>query len=53
MPHFLPKQNEDGLMEFFETVVEATKMNPKKALGWILKDVLGYLKQHSLAVKDR
>ncbi|KAJ6668696.1 hypothetical protein lerEdw1_012179 [Lerista edwardsae] len=50
--HSFTLLNEDGLIEFFETVVEATKMNPKKALGWILKDVLGYLRQHSLAVKD-
>lgn len=40
-------------MEFFESVVAATEMNPKKVLGWILKDILGYLKQHNLAVKDR
>ncbi|XP_067407996.1 glutamyl-tRNA(Gln) amidotransferase subunit B, mitochondrial isoform X1 [Emydura macquarii macquarii] len=44
--------NEDGLMEFFENVVKRTQMNPKKVIGWILKDMLGYLKQHHLTVKE-
>lgn len=47
------KQNEDGLAEFFESVVKQTQMKPKKVIGWILKDLLSYLKQHSLTVKER
>ncbi|XP_066489075.1 glutamyl-tRNA(Gln) amidotransferase subunit B, mitochondrial [Tiliqua scincoides] len=50
--HSFTLLNEDGLMEFFEAVIEATEMNPKKVLGWILKYILGYLKHHNLAVKD-
>ncbi|XP_053107946.1 glutamyl-tRNA(Gln) amidotransferase subunit B, mitochondrial isoform X6 [Hemicordylus capensis] len=50
--HSFTLSNEDGLMEFFETVVKATEMNPKKVIGWILKDVLGYLKHHNLEVKE-
>uniref|UniRef100_A0A8C3UPE5 Glutamyl-tRNA(Gln) amidotransferase subunit B, mitochondrial n=1 Tax=Catharus ustulatus TaxID=91951 RepID=A0A8C3UPE5_CATUS len=44
--------NEDGLPEFFENVVKQTQMKPKKVIGWILNDLLSYLKQHSLTVKE-
>lgn len=47
------KQNEDGLTEFFENVVKHTQMKPKKVVGWILNDLLSYLNQHSLTVKER
>lgn len=47
------KQNEDGLAEYFESVVKQTQMKPKKVIGWILNDLLSYLKQHSLTVKER
>lgn len=47
------KQNEDGLAEFFESVVKQTQMKPTKVIGWILNDLLSYLKQHSLTVKER
>lgn len=47
------EQNEDGLTEFFENVVKHTQMKPKKVIGWILNDLLSYLKQHSLTVKER
>ncbi|XP_054846461.1 glutamyl-tRNA(Gln) amidotransferase subunit B, mitochondrial [Eublepharis macularius] len=50
--HSFTLVNEDGLMEFFETVVTATQMNPRKVIGWILKDMLGYLKQHNLVVEE-
>ncbi|KAF4801212.1 Glutamyl-tRNA(Gln) amidotransferase subunit B, mitochondrial [Turdus rufiventris] len=45
-------KNEDGLSEFFESVVKQTQMKPKKVIGWILNDLLSYLKQHSLTVKE-
>lgn len=51
--HFVSEQNEDGLVEFFEAVVNATGMAPKKVVGWIIKDILGYLKQYNLEVKER
>ncbi|XP_075277673.1 glutamyl-tRNA(Gln) amidotransferase subunit B, mitochondrial isoform X2 [Opisthocomus hoazin] len=45
-------ENEDGLTEFFENVVKQTQMKPKRVIGWILNDLLSYLKQHSLTVKE-
>ncbi|XP_042664149.1 glutamyl-tRNA(Gln) amidotransferase subunit B, mitochondrial isoform X2 [Tyto alba] len=50
--HSFTLLNEDGLTEFFENVVKHTQMKPKKVIGWILKDLLGYLKQHSLTVNE-
>ncbi|KAH0616036.1 hypothetical protein JD844_026818 [Phrynosoma platyrhinos] len=50
--HSFTLLNEDGLMEFFEMVVKATEMNPRKVVGWVLTDMLGYLKKHNLAVKE-
>ncbi|XP_053259112.1 glutamyl-tRNA(Gln) amidotransferase subunit B, mitochondrial isoform X2 [Podarcis raffonei] len=50
--HSFTLLNEDGLVEFFEAVVNATGMAPKKVVGWIIKDILGYLKQYNLEVKE-
>ncbi|XP_060634828.2 glutamyl-tRNA(Gln) amidotransferase subunit B, mitochondrial isoform X2 [Anolis sagrei] len=50
--HSFTLLNEDGLMEFFETVLKATEMNPRKVVGWILTDMLGYLKKHNLTIKE-
>nr|XP_056711022.1 glutamyl-tRNA(Gln) amidotransferase subunit B, mitochondrial [Euleptes europaea] len=50
--HSFTLLNEDGLVEFFETVMTATQMNAKKVIGWILKDFLGYLKQRNLVVDE-
>ncbi|XP_035746293.1 glutamyl-tRNA(Gln) amidotransferase subunit B, mitochondrial [Egretta garzetta] len=50
--HSFTLLNEDGLTEFFENVVKETQMKPKKVIGWILNDLLSYLKQHSLTVKE-
>uniref|UniRef100_A0A8B9N6E4 Glutamyl-tRNA(Gln) amidotransferase subunit B, mitochondrial n=1 Tax=Accipiter nisus TaxID=211598 RepID=A0A8B9N6E4_9AVES len=50
--HSFTLLNEDGLTEFFENVVKQTQMKPKKVIGWILNDLLSYLKQHSLTVKE-
>uniref|UniRef100_A0A8D0HC81 Glutamyl-tRNA(Gln) amidotransferase subunit B, mitochondrial n=1 Tax=Sphenodon punctatus TaxID=8508 RepID=A0A8D0HC81_SPHPU len=50
--HSFTLLNEDGLMEFFENVVKETQMNPKKVIGWILNDLLSYLKQCNLTVKE-
>ncbi|CAM4547182.1 unnamed protein product [Lepidochelys olivacea] len=50
--HSFALLNEDGLMEFFQNVVRQTQMNPKKVIGWILNDMLCYLKQHNLTVKE-
>ncbi|KFR12634.1 hypothetical protein N306_02813, partial [Opisthocomus hoazin] len=50
--HSFTLLNEDGLTEFFENVVKQTQMKPKRVIGWILNDLLSYLKQHSLTVKE-
>uniref|UniRef100_A0A803WAC7 Glutamyl-tRNA(Gln) amidotransferase subunit B, mitochondrial n=1 Tax=Ficedula albicollis TaxID=59894 RepID=A0A803WAC7_FICAL len=50
--HSFTLLSEDGLAEFFESVVKQTQMKPKKVIGWILNDLLSYLKQHSLTVKE-
>ncbi|XP_015716792.1 glutamyl-tRNA(Gln) amidotransferase subunit B, mitochondrial isoform X1 [Coturnix japonica] len=50
--HSFTLVNEDGLMEFFESVVKQTRMKPKKVIGWILSDLLSHLKQHSLTAKE-
>ncbi|XP_075005606.1 glutamyl-tRNA(Gln) amidotransferase subunit B, mitochondrial isoform X4 [Calonectris borealis] len=50
--HSFTLLNEDGLTEFFENVVKQTQMKPKKVIGWILNDLLSYLKQHSLTVEE-
>ncbi|XP_020849783.1 glutamyl-tRNA(Gln) amidotransferase subunit B, mitochondrial isoform X2 [Phascolarctos cinereus] len=44
--------NEDGLLEFFQTVMKETRAEPKKVIGWILTIFLGYLKQRNLAVSE-
>uniref|UniRef100_A0A8C4TM28 Glutamyl-tRNA(Gln) amidotransferase subunit B, mitochondrial n=1 Tax=Falco tinnunculus TaxID=100819 RepID=A0A8C4TM28_FALTI len=50
--HSFTLLNEEGLTEFYENVVKQTQMKPKKVIGWILNDLLSYLKQHSLTVKE-
>nr|XP_047927705.1 glutamyl-tRNA(Gln) amidotransferase subunit B, mitochondrial isoform X2 [Anser cygnoides] len=50
--HSFTLVNEDGLTEFFENVLKQTQMKPKKVIGWILNDLLSYLKQHSCTVKE-
>uniref|UniRef100_A0A8D0B246 Glutamyl-tRNA(Gln) amidotransferase subunit B, mitochondrial n=1 Tax=Salvator merianae TaxID=96440 RepID=A0A8D0B246_SALMN len=50
--HSFTLLNEDGLMEFFETVVAETEMKPKKVIGWVINNLLGYLNEHNIAVKD-
>ncbi|KAM4052323.1 glutamyl-tRNA(Gln) amidotransferase subunit B, mitochondrial [Anomaloglossus baeobatrachus] len=44
--------NEDGLQEYFETVVKLSKVDPKKIIGWVIKDLLGYLRQQNLPIKQ-
>ncbi|KAM6939698.1 glutamyl-tRNA(Gln) amidotransferase subunit B, mitochondrial [Xenentodon cancila] len=40
--------NEDGLTEYFEAVMKATKRDPRKAIGWVTNDLLGHLKQEDM-----
>ncbi|XP_063776626.1 glutamyl-tRNA(Gln) amidotransferase subunit B, mitochondrial isoform X2 [Pseudophryne corroboree] len=44
--------NEDGLQEYFETVVKMTNADPKKIIGWVINDLLGYLRQRNLTIKE-
>ncbi|XP_068125761.1 glutamyl-tRNA(Gln) amidotransferase subunit B, mitochondrial-like [Hyperolius riggenbachi] len=44
--------NEDGLKDFFEAVVKMTRVDPKKIIGWVIKEFLGYLRQENLTVKQ-
>ncbi|XP_075054891.1 glutamyl-tRNA(Gln) amidotransferase subunit B, mitochondrial [Mixophyes fleayi] len=50
--HSFTLVNEDGLQEYFETLAKITKVNPKKIIGWVIKDLLGYLRQQNLTVKE-
>ncbi|XP_072410730.1 glutamyl-tRNA(Gln) amidotransferase subunit B, mitochondrial isoform X1 [Chiloscyllium punctatum] len=50
--HSFTLVNEDGLVQFFETVLEQTEANPKKVIGWILNDFLALLKQNNLSVNQ-
>lgn len=46
-------QNEDGLMDFFEQVVQKTNTEPKKLIGWVIKELMGNLHQQNLKVTQR
>uniref|UniRef100_V9KML7 Glutamyl-tRNA(Gln) amidotransferase subunit B, mitochondrial n=1 Tax=Callorhinchus milii TaxID=7868 RepID=V9KML7_CALMI len=50
--HSITLMSEDGLMEFFETVAENTLANPRKVIGWIINEFLGFLKQNNLTVRQ-
>ncbi|MEE6461294.1 hypothetical protein FKM82_001249 [Ascaphus truei] len=45
--------NEDGLKEYYQTVVNMTKVDPRKIIGWVIKDLLGHLRQQNLTIKQR
>lgn len=46
-------QNEDGLVEYFEAVLKATKRAPRNVIGWVTNELLSYLKQHDMSVSQR
>ncbi|KAE8630182.1 hypothetical protein XENTR_v10000719 [Xenopus tropicalis] len=53
----LPEQsfilvNEEGLQEYFQTVVRMTNVDPKKIIGWLINDLLGHLRQQNLTIKQ-
>ncbi|XP_041838465.1 glutamyl-tRNA(Gln) amidotransferase subunit B, mitochondrial [Melanotaenia boesemani] len=50
--HSFTLVNEDGLTEFFELVVKATKREPRKVVGWVINELLGHLKQHDMSVSQ-
>ncbi|KAI4900885.1 hypothetical protein NFI96_019649 [Prochilodus magdalenae] len=45
--------SEDGLVEYFECVVQNTKVEPRKVIGWVMQELLGNLNQQSLKVTQR
>ncbi|KAK3507570.1 hypothetical protein QTP70_028649 [Hemibagrus guttatus] len=48
--HSFTLVNEDGLMEFFERVVQKTKTEPRKVIGWVIKELMGSLNLQNLKV---
>lgn len=46
-------QNEDGLMEYFETLMKTTQREPRKVIGWVTNELLGHLKQRDMSVSQR
>uniref|UniRef100_A0A8C6VPT3 Glutamyl-tRNA(Gln) amidotransferase subunit B, mitochondrial n=1 Tax=Naja naja TaxID=35670 RepID=A0A8C6VPT3_NAJNA len=50
--HSFILQNEDGLMDFFESVVDATEMKPQKVIGWVINNFISYLKLYNITVKE-
>ncbi|KTF85582.1 hypothetical protein cypCar_00022288 [Cyprinus carpio] len=47
-----PAQNEDGLMDYFENVVQTTKAEPRKVIGWVIKELMGNLNSQNLKVSQ-
>ncbi|XP_069832992.1 glutamyl-tRNA(Gln) amidotransferase subunit B, mitochondrial isoform X2 [Dendropsophus ebraccatus] len=50
--HSFTLVNEDGLREYFEAVVKLSKVDPKKIIGWVIKDLLGHLRHQNLSIKQ-
>lgn len=46
-------QNEEGLVEYFEEVLKATKKEPRRVIGWVTNDLLGHLKDQNMTVSQR
>lgn len=46
-------QNEDGLMDYFESVVQMTKAEPRKVIGWVMKELMGNLNLQGMKVAQR
>ncbi|XP_034543318.1 glutamyl-tRNA(Gln) amidotransferase subunit B, mitochondrial [Notolabrus celidotus] len=50
--HSFTLVNEDGLVEYFEAVLKATKREPRKVIGWVTNELLGHLKQQDMNVSQ-
>ncbi|KAK2817208.1 hypothetical protein Q5P01_025399 [Channa striata] len=48
--HSFTLVNEDGLVEYFEAVLKATKKEPRNVIGWVTNELLGHLKQQDMSV---
>uniref|UniRef100_A0A673HJF6 Glutamyl-tRNA(Gln) amidotransferase, subunit B n=1 Tax=Sinocyclocheilus rhinocerous TaxID=307959 RepID=A0A673HJF6_9TELE len=50
--HSFTLVNEDGLMDYFESVVQMTKAEPRKVIGWVIKELMENLNSQSLKVSQ-
>ncbi|XP_042341404.1 glutamyl-tRNA(Gln) amidotransferase subunit B, mitochondrial [Plectropomus leopardus] len=50
--HSFTLVNEDGLVEYFEAVLKATKKEPRKVIGWVTNELVGHLKQQDMSVSQ-
>uniref|UniRef100_A0A673X8X1 Glutamyl-tRNA(Gln) amidotransferase subunit B, mitochondrial n=1 Tax=Salmo trutta TaxID=8032 RepID=A0A673X8X1_SALTR len=50
--HSFTLVNEDGLMDYFETVVRETKAGPRKVIGWVMNELQGLLHQQNLSLSQ-
>ncbi|XP_070684033.1 glutamyl-tRNA(Gln) amidotransferase subunit B, mitochondrial [Pempheris klunzingeri] len=50
--HSFTLVNEDGLVEYFEEVLKATKREPRNVIGWVTNELLGQLKQQDMSVSQ-
>ncbi|XP_073692603.1 glutamyl-tRNA(Gln) amidotransferase subunit B, mitochondrial [Garra rufa] len=50
--HSFTLVNEDGLVDYFESVVQMTKAEPRKVIGWVIKELMGNLNSQSLKVSQ-
>ncbi|KAI7811188.1 glutamyl-tRNA(Gln) amidotransferase subunit B, mitochondrial [Triplophysa rosa] len=50
LEHSFTLVNEDGLMDYFETVVQMTKAEPRKVIGWVMKELMGNLNLQGMKV---
>ncbi|XP_062865267.1 glutamyl-tRNA(Gln) amidotransferase subunit B, mitochondrial [Trichomycterus rosablanca] len=48
--HSFTLVNEEGLLDFFMRVVQNTKLEPRKLIGWVMQELLGNLNQQNLKV---
>ncbi|XP_030589875.1 glutamyl-tRNA(Gln) amidotransferase subunit B, mitochondrial [Archocentrus centrarchus] len=48
--HSFTLMTEDGLVDYFEAVLKATKKEPRKVIGWVTNELLGHLKQQDMSV---
>ncbi|XP_065110765.1 glutamyl-tRNA(Gln) amidotransferase subunit B, mitochondrial [Paramisgurnus dabryanus] len=52
LEHSFTLVNEDGLMNYFESVVQMTKTEPRKVIGWVIKELMGNLNLQGLKVSQ-
>ncbi|TRY65147.1 hypothetical protein DNTS_031792 [Danionella cerebrum] len=52
LEHSFTLVNEEGLVDYFESVVQKTKAKPRKVIGWVLDDLMRNLNLHNLNVSQ-